>query len=191
MFPWRRRIGRDRIEIAPMRVGHLDEVMAIEEAVFPAPWSRSLYREELAVPRGRVYLVALEAGHVVGFIGVMMVIDEAHITTVAVKESHQGHAIGKTLMYHAIVAALELGAVAATLEVRVSNAHAQALYHQFGFAPAGIRKNYYAEINEDGIVMWAHDLDDDLYRARLDRIAEQIASRSLPLPATTSTQGDR
>lgn len=179
---WRKSRDKQGIAITPMQPRHLDEVMKIEESVFPSPWSRSLYAEELSIPDTRVYLVATEAGHLIGYIGVMLIIDEAHVTTIAVANEHQGRAIGKLLLYHGLVLAKAWGAKSATLEVRVSNQHAQALYHQFGFVPAGIRKNYYAEINEDGLVMWSYDLLGDEFGARLEKIAADLEARGLPLP---------
>jgi ribosomal-protein-alanine N-acetyltransferase len=165
-----------------MHARHLDEVMTIEQSVFPSPWSRSLYAEELSIPDTRIYLVVLEDGHVIGYIGVMLIIDEAHITTIAVANDYQGRAIGKLLLYHGLALVVAWGAKSATLEVRVSNQRAQSLYHQFGFVPAGIRKNYYAEIKEDGLVMWSYDLDGDEFASRLEDISRDLVSRALPLP---------
>lgn len=174
-----------------MRGVHLDEVLVIEGVVFSAPWSRSLYREELAITDTRRYLVALEQGRVIGYAGLMMVLDEAHVTTIAVDGLHQGRGIGKLLMFRALDEAIALGATAATLEVRVSNVAAQALYHQFGFVPAGIRKNYYADVNEDGLVMWAHDLDREVSRLRLAAVRIDLEARALIAPARRSRWGIR
>ena len=181
-----RRVSPPGILVVPMSSRHLDGVMAIERAVFPAPWSRSLYAEELSIPDTRIYLVVLDSGRVVGYIGIMLVIDEAHVTTIAVTSEHQGRSLGKLLLYHGLVQAISLGARSATLEVRVSNRTAQALYHRFGFAPAGIRKNYYAEINEDGLVMWSHELGGDEFVGRLGVIASELEARDLPLPSSVT-----
>ena len=161
-----------------MRGADLDEVIAIENSVFSAPWSRSLYRDELAITDTRRYLVAYDHGHVVGYVGLMMILNEAHVTTIAVDERHQGRGIGKLLLYRILLEAIALGATCATLEVRVSNTAAQALYHQFGFVPAGIRKNYYAEVNEDGLVMWAYDLNQELSRRRLESVRASLEGRA-------------
>jgi ribosomal-protein-alanine N-acetyltransferase len=190
ILPHRRRSER-AISVGAMGPEHLDEVLAIEEAVFSAPWSCSLYRDELAIADTRIYLVAIEDGRVIGYIGIMFVVDEAHVTTVAVAAEHQGRAIGKLLLYHGMSRARASGAKAATLEVRVSNAHAQSLYHQFGFVPAGIRKNYYADINEDGLVMWSYDLDGEVFDERLARIRADLEARALPLPEPARRRGRR
>ena len=178
-FSRRAKVQRDAISVEPMRSANLDEVIAIERSVFSAPWSRSLYRDELAITDTRRYLVALHHGRVIGYVGLMMILDEAHVTTIAVDSSHQGRGIGKLLLYRVLIEAIALGATSATLEVRVSNTQAQALYHQFGFVPAGIRKNYYAEVNEDGLVMWAYDLDKEESRLRLGSVRVALEERAL------------
>ncbi len=162
-----------------MRGADLDEVIAIERKVFSAPWSRSLYRDELAITDTRRYLVASEHRRVVGYVGLMMILDEAHVTTIAVDSAHQGRGIGKLLLYRVLLDAIALGATCATLEVRVSNTAAQALYHQFGFVPAGIRKNYYADVNEDGLVMWAYGLGEEASRHRLEKVRASLEERAL------------
>ncbi|HUY07404.1 MAG TPA: ribosomal protein S18-alanine N-acetyltransferase [Acidimicrobiales bacterium] len=174
-----------------MRNANLDEVIAIERSVFSAPWSRSLYREELAIVDSRRYLVALDHGSVIGYVGLMLIVDEAHVTTIAVDVAHQGRGIGKLLLYSILEEAISLGASSATLEVRVSNKHAQALYHQFGFVPAGIRRNYYAEVNEDGLVMWAHDLQGEESRLRLFAVKEALEARALLIRTADTTRGIR
>lgn len=186
-FSLRAKVPRDAITVEQMRNVHLDEVIVIEESVFSAPWSRSLYHEELAITDTRRYLVALEHGRVVGYVGLMMILDEAHVTTIAVDASQQGRGIGKLLLYRVLNEAIALGASSATLEVRVSNTQAQMLYHQFGFVPAGIRKNYYAEVNEDGLVMWAYDLDKDEARLRLGSVRAALEERALILRQSGSS----
>ena len=178
------------VVIQPMLHRHLDEVLDIENVVFPAPWSRALYQDELAAGTSRIYLVARARRHVIGYIGVMLVADEAHVTTIAVAEAYQGRGIGKVLMAHGLARAVCAGALAATLEVRVSNSGAQSLYHQFGFAPAGIRKNYYAEVNEDGLVMWSHDLGGPDFARRMEAIGAQLTERGLPVPNGFSSEAN-
>ena len=94
--------------------------------------------------------------------------DEAHVTTLSVHPDHQGERIGTRLLPCWCGRPLARGTKALTLEVRAGNEPAQALYRRFGFAPAGIRKNYYAEVGEDALIMWAHDIDGAEYAARLD-----------------------
>jgi ribosomal-protein-alanine N-acetyltransferase len=95
----------------------------------------------------------------------------------------QRHGVGRILLLKLAQTAIERGAEDLTLEVRVTNTGAQALYHQFGFAPAGIRKNYYAEVNEDAIIMWAHGIQTNDYRERLAAIEQRLNTSAPPGPA--------
>jgi ribosomal-protein-alanine N-acetyltransferase len=183
-----RRTHSDEIAVVPMTAEHLTEVMLIESSAFPTPWSKSLYRSELEIADTRIYLCVVERGRVIGYIGAMLVIDEVHITTIAVKESEQRRGIGKALLLHSLTIARSRGALAATLEVRVSSQGAHSLYHRFGFAPAGIRKNYYAEEHEDALIMWSHDLQGDEFNARLITIGSELKRQGLPLPTTSDSE---
>jgi len=161
--------------IAPMRRRHLRSVLKIEAQVYPRPWTLGLFMSELALKTTRSYLVAKVGGDVVGYGGLMLTGSDAHVTTVAVDPAWQRHGIGTRLMLGLSNEAVARGCTGLTLEVRVSNEAAQAMYRRFGFAPAGIRKNYYTETNEDAIVMWAHDIDLPAHRQRLAEIAATVA----------------
>lgn len=165
------------VRVSSMRRRHLPGVLRIEKQVYPRPWTMGLYLGELALPATRIYLAARINNRVVGYGGVMMNLDEGHITTLAVDPSLQVHKIGTRLLLILARRAVVRGATALTLEVRVTNEAAQNLYRKFGFAPAGIRKNYYAEINEDALVMWIHDVDHADFAQRLARI-----EAALPTP---------
>jgi [ribosomal protein S18]-alanine N-acetyltransferase len=163
------------VRIEPMRRRHLAGVLRIERRVYPKPWSFSLYAGELALPESnRFYRVARSGGRVVGYGGLMFVPDEAHVTTLAVHPGHQRERIGARLMLVLAREAVSRGMEGLTLEVRMSNEPARALYRRFGFAPAGVRQNYYAEVGEDALVMWAHDIGGEAYRARLDAIEADL-----------------
>ncbi len=164
------------VEIVPMKRRHLRAVVAIEQQVFPSPWSLSLYLSEIAGGATRAYYVARVGGEVVGYAGLMMVAGEGHVTTIGVDPHWQRKGIGRRLLLKLAKVAVSHGIEDLTLEVRVSNVGAQTLYHEFGFAPAGIRKNYYAEVNEDAIVMWAHEVQSPAYSERLDAIEERLAT---------------
>ncbi|MEX1271287.1 MAG: GNAT family N-acetyltransferase, partial [Acidimicrobiia bacterium] len=101
-----------------------------------------------------------------------IVSDEAHITTVVVDPVHRQARVGTRLMLALIDHALASGAGALTLEVRVSNEAAQALYRRFGMAPVGVRKQYYRD--EDALIMWVHDIDSDAYSDRLTTIKAAV-----------------
>jgi ribosomal-protein-alanine acetyltransferase len=124
----------------------------------------------------RAYYVARVGGGGVGYAGLMMVGGEGHVTTIGVDPHWQRKGIGRRLLLKLAKVAVSHGIEDLTLEVRVSNVGAQTLYHEFGFAPAGIRKNYYAEVNEDAIVMWAHEVQSPAYSERLDAIEERLAT---------------
>lgn len=166
------------VTVAPMRRRHLRGVLEIEYLVYPKPWSPALFVAEIAQPDTRRYLVALDehrrggllrSRNVVGYAGVMVAVGEAHITTVASHPHHHRRKIASRLLVHLLREARDMGASAATLEVRVNNRGAQRLYGAFGFAPVGVRPNYYAETNEDALIMWAYDVDSDDYEELLQR----------------------
>jgi ribosomal-protein-alanine N-acetyltransferase len=162
------------VEIQRMRRRHLRGVMAIERQVYPRPWSPSLFLSEMTDPRNRTYLVARLGRDVVGYGGVMVHRDEAHITTIAVDPAHHRRKIGTRLLYELVSEGIRMGASAVSLEVRVSNHGAQNLYRRFGFRPVGIRKGYYQETGEDALVMWADDLRTADYRMLLDGIIDEL-----------------
>ena len=162
------------VSVLPMRRRHLRSVLRIEAQVYPRPWSLGLFMSELALRTTRAYLVAKVGGQVVGYGGLMVTGSDGHITTIAVDPQWQRQMVGTRLLLGLSTAAIDRGCAGLTLEVRVSNDGAQAMYREFGFAPAGIRKNYYTETNEDAIVMWAHDIDLPAHRERLDTITARV-----------------
>ena len=164
------------VRIGPMRRRHLAAVLRIERQVYPRPWTVGLYLGELALPASRTYLVARLGSRVVGYGGLMVTLDEGHITTLAVDPALHGHQIGTRLLLQLVSRAVARAARSLTLEVRISNEPAKNLYRKFGFAPAGVRKNYYPEVNEDALVMWAHDVDGPEYARLLARIEADLPS---------------
>ena len=160
------------VSLEPMRRRHIRQVLEIENQVYPRPWTQGVFVDELAAARRaqRHYVVALADNRVVGYGGIMLSIDEAHITNIAVDPALQKRGIGRTLMVELCAAARDCGCKSMSLEVRVSNKAAQAMYAAFGFVPAGVRQRYY-ENSEDAIVMWCHDIDGDAFVERLNRIA--------------------
>jgi [ribosomal protein S18]-alanine N-acetyltransferase len=169
------------LHIVPMRNWHLRDVHAIDVKVYPRPWSLALLRQEITMLDSRYYVVAELDGKVVGHAGMMRVGDEGHITTVAVDPAYQSQGVATRLMLALCRHARERRLPALTLEVRVSNERAAGLYRRFGFAPAGVRKNYYSETNEDAVIMWAHDVDQPAYSARLAAIDEEVTAASMSL----------
>jgi ribosomal-protein-alanine N-acetyltransferase len=171
-------LGAAVIELVRMRRRDLRRVMAIEQAVFPEPWSHAVFVSELSLRKGRAYRVARIGRETVGYVGLMFVEDEAHVTTVAVAPEHQRRGIGTQIMLGAVAIALEEGARRISLEVAVGNERAQAVYRRFGFMPVGIRKGYYQLTGEDAYVMWVYDIDTPSYRERLAQIEAEEARRA-------------
>lgn len=163
-----------RVEIVPAEQAHLKAIMAIDAKVYPTPWSRRLWQQELERDE-RVYRCAVRDGVVVGVIGVLLAADDAHIMTVAVDPAVQRSGVATALMLAAAQESIAAGTTALTLEVRAGNTGAQALYRRFGLAPVGHRRGYYEPDGEDALIMWAHDIDGSDYGARLQAIAADLA----------------
>lgn len=136
----------------------IDHVVAVENASFSSPWARQSFCEELE-NKLAYYLLATSGDAVIGYVGMWIIIDEAHITNVAVLPSHRRLGIGEAMMQEALVVAKSKGACAMTLEVRASNLAAKNLYEKLGFKPSGVRKNYYEDTQEDAIIMWLRDIN--------------------------------
>ncbi len=138
-----------------MTLEDIDQVLLIEEEAFAHPWTREAFEHEMTTNLYSYYLVAeTEEKDIVGYCGMWIVMDESHITNVAVAERMRGHRIGEGLMREAIRIVKEQQGVLMTLEVRVSNTVAKNLYYKLGFQDGGIRKNYYTDTQEDALVMW-------------------------------------
>jgi ribosomal-protein-alanine N-acetyltransferase len=167
------------VEIVPMRRRHVRSVLRIEAQVYPRPWSMSLFLSELALRSTRAYFVARIGRDVVGYGGMMLTGDDGHITTIAVDPAWQRHEIATRLLLALAREAIDRDARNLTLEVRLSNKGAQDLYRRFGFGPVGVRKNYYAETNEDALVMWAHGVDGAAYQEHLRGIERGISGETV------------
>ncbi|MBQ6173677.1 MAG: ribosomal protein S18-alanine N-acetyltransferase [Clostridia bacterium] len=139
--------------IRRMTMEDLDAVLAIEEACFARPWTRADYEGELTRNRAARYLVAVEDGRIAGFAGAWIILDESHITNIAVAEEFRRRGIGHEMTLALLQYLSNLGAVYTTLEVRESNAAAQGLYTGLGFIRVGRRKRYYEDNGEDAFIM--------------------------------------
>lgn len=131
------------------------ELLFIEEAQFPEPWTKGMLLDEITNTENRRYTVAVENKKIVGYLGLMYVLDEFHINTIGTLPGEERRGIAASLLDEGWADAKKRGMKRATLEVAVSNKPAQALYAKYGFAPVGIRKNYYEKIQEDALVLWA------------------------------------
>ena len=153
--------------VEPMRIGDVPAVIEIERLSFNAPWPAYAFEQELTANRLAHYVVARTDGRVVGFAGIWLMVDEAHVTTFGVHPEHRRRGVGRRLLLRLAEIAIELGSVRLTLEVRVSNAPAQALYRSFGFEVAGRRIAYYSDDGEDALVMTTPALAYPTMRASL------------------------
>lgn len=167
-------LGATSLEVTKMRRRHLRGVMAIERQAYARPWTPNLFVAEMTEPSNRNYLVARIDRDVVGYAGLICYGDEAHITNIAVDPMLQGHGIAHRLLAEEIDAARELGGTAVSLEVRVTNWRAQRIYARFGFHPVGIRRNYYAELHEDALIMWTDDIRASSFRQRLEDLVARL-----------------
>jgi ribosomal-protein-alanine N-acetyltransferase len=166
------------VQVVPMRRRHLRSVLRIEQQAGHPSWSLGLFMGELAAQQGRLYVVARVGGATVGFGGMLFQGPDGHVTTMSVDPAWRRCAVATRLLLVLCRRAIETGCEALTLEVRTSNEAAIALYRAFGFAPAGVRRNYYAELGEDALVMWAHDVDQSAYGDRLDRLDARLPGRT-------------
>jgi [ribosomal protein S18]-alanine N-acetyltransferase len=144
------------ITFRKMTVEDLDDVIEVEVNSFATPWSREAFYNELTKNQFAHYLVAEVDDKVVGYCGVWIIVDEAHITNIALLPDYRGLKLGEALMGRIVEIAREVGALRITLEVRVSNERAQNLYRKFGFEEGALRKQYYTDNMEDALVMWVN-----------------------------------
>ena len=141
----------------------LESILVLEEAAFRSPWHRSAFEEELENPLA-VYLVLERAGKIIAYGGFWLVLDEAQVTNVAVHPDYQGRGMGRKLLAALLETAAELGAVSFTLEVRRSNKTAIKLYEHAGLRVQGVRPGYYADTDEDALLMgctWHAEPDEE------------------------------
>ena len=149
-----------RLNVERMTLDDVPDVHRIERASFPVPWPDYAFRQELQTNRLAHYLVVRVLEEAVAYGGLWMMVDEAHITTFAVLPQWRRHGVGGRLMVEMMRLAVVLGARIVTLEVRLSNAPARALYQRFGFRPVGVRPRYYSDNGEDALIMTTEPLDD-------------------------------
>lgn len=142
------------INIRKMELGDLDQVLIIEREAFTTPWAEDAFVLEITKNQLARYLVAEIDGKIVGYGGIWLILDEGHITNVAVLSKNRGQGVGNYLVEGLIEICLQSNISAMTLEVRKSNITAQNLYKKYGFTESGIRPKYYSDNNEDAIIMW-------------------------------------
>jgi len=164
------------IMIERMQSSDVEEVAELDKKCFPTPWSVSAYATEVQ-NLSAYYVVARAEGSILGFAGMWLIMDEAHITTLGVDPECRGRKIGERMLVELLDEAFHRGARRATLEVRKQNTVAQKLYEKYGFQTVAVRKAYYADNNEDALVMWINDMwsADFLrnFRMRKEQLAQE------------------
>jgi [ribosomal protein S18]-alanine N-acetyltransferase len=161
-----------RLRIEPMQLDDVPEVHRIESASFPTPWPDYAFRQEIQTNRLAHYLVVKAGDETIGYGGLWLMVDEAHVTTFAVLPEWRRRGVGARLMLELMGVAASLHARVVTLEVRLSNHAARSLYGRFGFKPVGIRPRYYSDNNEDALIMTTAPLSTPEMRERLTELQQ-------------------
>lgn len=137
---------------------HIDDVLVIEQLSFKTPWSREAFEAELLRNKCARYRVLVKDNRVIAYGGMWVVLDEAHITNIAVHPEFRGIGLGNAIVEELINEAKRSSISSMTLEVRAGNIPAINLYRKYGFIDAALRKNYYQDTGEDAIIMWKYDV---------------------------------
>lgn len=148
------------LEFRLMTLDDIPSIVALEQQTFTMPWTAEAFRNELTQNHFARYMAMEREGEIIGYAGMWTIMDEAHVTNIAVAERFRGQKLGARLLAELMRTAGFLGMRKITLEVRVSNDVAQNLYRKFGFTAAGKRPKYYSDNQEDALIMWA-DIPED------------------------------
>ncbi|HEY3423173.1 MAG TPA: ribosomal protein S18-alanine N-acetyltransferase [Negativicutes bacterium] len=148
----------NEIQIRRMEVTDVDEVFFVESQSFLSPWSRDTFEGEVLENDLAYYLVLVIDEQVIGYAGMWLILDEAHVTNIAILPQYRAKGLGEKLVAALVEHAKAKGAVSMTLEVRVSNVVARHLYDKLGFESCGLRRQYYTDTQEDALIMWRHNL---------------------------------
>lgn len=147
--------AESEVTLRRMTLRDIDNVLLVERRSFTAPWSRQAFMTELLDNQFAYYIVAQHAEQIIGYAGVWLIVDEGHVTNIAVDPKYRGWHVGETLLRTLMALCVARGGRRMTLEVRVTNEVAQNLYRKLDFTGAGIRKGYYTDNREDALIMWA------------------------------------
>lgn len=176
-----------KVTLEAMGLDDIPQVVEIDRLSFPLPWPARAYKYELTENGASHFIVAVEPKDpetgrqswfrpnpsrrtVIGYVGFWQVVDEAHISTIAVHPANRGQGVGEQLLAAGLLKAIELGTAQATLEVRVSNSAAQSLYRKYGFDVTGRRVGYYRDNGEDALIMAVYGMDRPEFRERLVKV---------------------
>lgn len=160
--------------IEPMADADVKEVLRIEQQSFSTQWPSNAFYQEMHDNKLAHYFVGRVDGRVVAYGGIWVILEDSHVTTIAVHPAHRGHKYGEIMLLHLLDEAIERGASWMTLEVRESNVVAQNLYRKYGFTTVSTRKGYYSDNNENALVMWAGNLKSEIYKNRLKALRSAL-----------------
>ena len=163
-----------RLGVRRMTADDVPGVLAIEKEAFTTGWTPTAFEREILHNQMARYVVLVEGDKLVGFGGLWLMVEEAHVVTVAVAPAARGRGYGRLLVHALLGLARREGMGAATLEVRVSNAAARALYREFGFHEVGVRKRYYSDNKEDAIIMTTEEFETEAFEQRLRVLGERL-----------------
>jgi ribosomal-protein-alanine N-acetyltransferase len=166
----------DHFSIARMTASDVAAVTRIERASFSTIWPADAFYNELTTNKLAHYFVGRFNDTIVAYGGIWVILEDSHITTLAVDPEHRGRRFGEVLLLRLIDEAIERGSAWMTLEVRESNAVAQRLYRKYGFTTVTMRTGYYSDDNESALIMWAGSLKSELYRNRLRVLRNRFAA---------------
>lgn len=144
----------NNVIIREMTEEDIDRVLVIEKETFTTPWSKDAFVLEITGNQLAKYVVAEKDGKIVGYGGLWLILDEGHITNIAVSPEYRGQGIGNLIVEGLVDICEKKGINNMTLEVRKSNLVAQSLYKKYGFIDCGVRKGYYSDTKEDAVIMW-------------------------------------
>jgi ribosomal-protein-alanine N-acetyltransferase len=159
--------GHAPMLIEVMTDADVKEVLRIEQQSFSTTWPSNAFHQELHDNKLAHYYVGRVGDRVVAYGGIWVILEDSHVTTIAVSPDFRGRKFGEMMLLHLLDQAIERGASWMTLEVRESNAVAQGLYRKYGFTTVSTRKGYYSDNNENALVMWAGNLKSEIYKNRL------------------------
>ncbi|MDQ6931319.1 MAG: ribosomal protein S18-alanine N-acetyltransferase [Candidatus Eremiobacteraeota bacterium] len=162
--------------IQTMDDSHLAEITQIETLSFPSTWPHNAFRNEIHDNKLAHYFVGIVGGRAIAYGGIWVILEDSHITTIAVHPDYRGKKYGEIMLLHLLEETIKHGASWITLEVRESNVAAQRLYRKYGFTIVSTRRGYYSDNNENALVMWAGNLKGPLYVNRLQALRKGIPS---------------
>ena len=168
-----------RFSIRPMATSDIAAVTRIERTCFSTVWPSDAFFNELSTNKLAHYFVGLFEDRVVAYGGVWVILEDSHVTTLAVDPEYRRRRFGEVLLLRLIDEAIERGAAWMTLEVRESNTVAQRLYRKYGFTTVTMRSGYYSDDNESALIMWAGSLRSELYRNRVRVLRARVEQGTL------------